>query len=167
MASVKPPGLERHATLVFAGLRRHHSLSQSMPEIAHAVALQWRDFEAQRGGVKGLAAGRCHGVCGKVKDGAEGLDYVAGVQLDARIALPEGFSTLTLPPALYAVFQHGEPAATLYDSYRFLFGTVLPGAGLVPADGPEGVPEFIERYNPGFDFGSGLGGLEIMIPIED
>jgi AraC family transcriptional regulator len=167
MASVKPPGLERHATLVFAGLKRHYSLSQPMPEIGRAVALQWHDFEARRSGVKGLAAGRCYGVCGKVQDGAEGIDYFAGVQLGARMALPEGFTTLTLPPALYAVFQHGEPAATLYDTYRFLFGTVLPGAGLEPADGPGGVPEFVERYNPGFDFGSGLGGLEIMIPIKD
>jgi AraC family transcriptional regulator len=167
MATVKPPRLERHEQITLAGLKRHHSHRLPMTQIGRAITRQWHEFLAMSRGVPGLSAGLVYGVCEKVLDGAEGIDYFAGVPFAGQLKLPEGFTTLPLPPALYAVFQHREHVAKLYDTYRLLFGTVLPGAGLKPADGPPGVPEWVERYGEGFDPETGLGGLEVLIPIED
>jgi AraC family transcriptional regulator len=164
MASVKPPGLERHGTLVFAGLKRRHSLGRP---IGPAIARQWQDFTAPNLGQTEGAAKFRYGICGKMPGGAEEIEYFTGLLLGGRSVLPEGFVTLTLPPALYAVFQHREHVSKLCETCRFLVGTVLPGAGLKPANSPAGVPEFIERYGETFAFETGQGGLEILIPIEE
>jgi len=135
-----------------------------MAEIGRAITRQWRQFLATSRGLPGFSAGFVYGVCEKVFDGAEGIDYFAGAPFAGRIKLPAGFTLLTLPPALYAVFQHREHVSKLYDTYQLLFGTVLPGAGLKPAETPAGVPEWVERYGEGFDPETGL---EVLIPIQD
>jgi AraC family transcriptional regulator len=166
MASVKPPGLERSKGLTLAGLQRHFRLNRSMEEIGLALTAHWHDFKV-RNEVQGVPPKLVYGVCHKMHDGAEGFDYFTGAPVRGKPVLPEGFVTLTLPPAHYAVFQHREHVSKLYDTYRLIFGVVLPGAGLKPADGPKGVPEYVERYGESFDPATGLGGLEILIPIAD
>jgi AraC family transcriptional regulator len=167
MASVKPPGLERSKGLTLAGLQRHYRSDRSMEEVGRAMTAHWHDFLARSSAVQGLSTRLAYGVCHKMHDGAEGFDYFAGVPASGKPALPEGFVTLTLPPAHYAVFQHREHVSKLYETYHLIFGVVLPGAGLKPAEGPAGVPEFVERYGENFDPATGLGGLEVLIPLED
>jgi AraC family transcriptional regulator len=75
--------------------------------------------------------------------------------------LLDGFTTVTVDARRYAVFTHpghvSSPPATI-DTIRTKWA---PDCGLPVA---RGAPCF-ERYTPEFDLGTGLGGIEVWIPL--
>lgn len=59
------------------------------------------------------------------------------------------------------MFEHREHISSLNETYKSIFGQWLPGSGYEMADAP-----LFERYAPSFDGRSGMGGLEIWVPVE-
>lgn len=62
----------------------------------------------------------------------------------------------------YAVFAHSDHVSTIFDTYSAIWNEALPALSRAVADGP-----VLEFHNEDFDPDTGLGGLQICIPLAD
>jgi AraC family transcriptional regulator len=162
----KAPRLEHFGPQVLAGHLRSHRLSRDQADVFRDISAQWRTFAAVRGAIQPLEAKREYGVGLRMADGATTLDYFCGIPIASGDDVPFGFDTLELPALRYAVFPHLEHISRVRDTLELALATVLPRARLEPADDAAGAPEFIERYGEAFSWETGLGGLEVLIPVK-
>jgi AraC family transcriptional regulator len=162
-----PPRLESRDGFLIAGLRRRHILEIDMGDILQGVSRQWHSFRPRKKEVP-RPIGKCtYGVCLRIHEGDVGFDYFCGMQVADAANLPKGFTTLAIPALRYAVFRHTGPSSMLVDTYFTIFGKALPEAGLSPADGASGAPDFIECFDQFYDTKTEMGGPEIMVPLKD
>ena len=75
--------------------------------------------------------------------------------------LPAGFTSLELPARRYAVFPHTGPVSTLDKTIDTIWANWVPDCGLKIASAP-----CYERYSVEFNPDTGLGGMEIWVPLE-
>jgi AraC family transcriptional regulator len=101
-----------------------------------------------------------YGVCCKA-DGAGNFDYIAGVEVTDLDVLPRQFASVRLPPRRYAVFTHSGHVSGMRATMHSIWNRYLPGSGLTVLRAPD-----FERYGPEFDGRTGLGGVEIWIPVQ-
>ena len=67
---------------------------------------------------------------------------------------------LRIPPQTYAVFLHTDHISNIGATCSVIWNQGLPDSGYKAADSP-----WFEHYSEEFDGRTGLGGLEIWIPI--
>ena len=72
---------------------------------------------------------------------------------------PPEFRRLEIPPRTYAVFEHKGRISAISATWQAIWEHA-PTAGFQTADSPP-----FERYDENFDGRTGLGGLEIWIPV--
>ncbi len=75
--------------------------------------------------------------------------------------LPAGFTLLDIAPRRYAVFTHAGHVFQLAESIDTIWRKWAPDSGLQFAAAPE-----FERYTSEFDAETGLGGMEIWVPLQ-
>lgn len=141
-----------------AGLRQTHIGSNA------GIAAQWMRFAPHIGKIPGEVEGAAYGICFDLCQGDErGLVYMAGVEVAGGAAnLPAELSPLSLPAQRYAVFRHPDHVSTLPATVDAIWRKWLPGSGQEPA----GEPAFFERYGEEFDPLTGMGGVEIWVPLK-
>ena len=76
-------------------------------------------------------------------------------------AHPAEFTRLRIPPQIYAVFPHAGHVSSIVTTIKAIWNYGLAEAGYQAADGP-----VFERYDERFDGRTGLGGLEIWVPVK-
>lgn len=163
---IKPSHLEHLGPLALASLCRSHRLPLDRSELFQGIAQQWREFDDLRPTLP-AAATVTYGVGPQMPDGAESLDYCCAVSVAPEIELPVGLNKLQLPPMHCAVFELTGHASEMRELMEMIFATALPIARLEPAEVDSGLPEFIERHGPHFNKQTGLGGLEVLIPLKN
>jgi AraC family transcriptional regulator len=89
------------------------------------------------------------------------FDYLCGVEVPAFPAHPAEFTRLEVPAQTYAVFEHRDHISSIQHTWTRACEQGLQEAGCRPADGP-----ILERYGEQFDGRTGLGGVELWVPIE-
>jgi len=89
------------------------------------------------------------------------IDYSCAVQIEDSAPTPAGLVRLTLAPRTYRVFKHEGHVSELHLTY----GRVFQENVCEPQWQFARAPDF-ERYTSDFDPGSGMGGMEIWIPLE-
>ena len=89
------------------------------------------------------------------------FEYMAAVEVSKVSDLPEGLQQWRIPAQHYAAFRHDDHASTIGQTYSSIFNAWLPAQGCRVADGPT-----IERHLASFDPRTGLGGVDIWIPLE-
>ncbi len=89
------------------------------------------------------------------------IDYICGVRVGQFPSHPAEFARLRIPAQTYAVFKHTQHIAGVSASWQTIWNEALSGAGFRASDGPA-----FERYGESFDARTGLGGLELWVPIE-
>jgi AraC family transcriptional regulator len=89
------------------------------------------------------------------------FQYMAAVQVSKVSDLPEGLRQWRIPPQHYAVFRHDAHVSSIGQTYSAIFNEWLPAHGRRAADGPT-----IERHLESFDPRTGLGGVEVWIPLQ-
>ena len=65
-------------------------------------------------------------------------------------------------PRSYAVFAHSDHVSTIFDTYAAIWDQALPAMARTVAESP-----VLEFHNDAFDPGTGLGGLQLYIPLMD
>ncbi|MDH5254921.1 MAG: GyrI-like domain-containing protein [Gammaproteobacteria bacterium] len=148
-----PDRYEEGRPMLLAGLRRHHPYAGQ----GDGISAQWREFLAL-GPLPGQRPGATYGVmCGA---DAGGFEYLSGVEVDSFAALPAGLGRVRVLPQYYAVFRHAGPVTGIRETWQRILQEWLPDGGHESAHKPD-----FEVYGPGFDPGTGLGGVEIWISI--
>jgi AraC family transcriptional regulator len=90
------------------------------------------------------------------------IDYLTGVEVSDPSDIPKGLDYLLLAPQTYAVFPHRSHVSQIRHSWRAIFTKWCTAAGREMIDAPQ-----FERYGENFDAETGIGDIEIWIPIKE
>jgi AraC family transcriptional regulator len=156
---LEAPRFENGKGLRIAGLREHFT-SETMKNIPEL----WRRFAPHIGSIPGQAGRAAYGLCFNALS-PDGMDYMAGVEVSGSTALPGEFSVTTIPAQKYAIFSHREHVSKMYETLEVI-DKWLPGSGLEVSGGAAGAPDFFERYSEEFNPRTGMGGMEVWVPIK-
>jgi AraC family transcriptional regulator len=141
--------------MMLAGLvERHHCESST------GIPDQWQRFAPYLGTIPGQVGKVAYGVIYNF-DRESNFDYMCGVEVAGSPVLPRGLTTLTVPARKYVVFTHRGHIAGIRSTFAAIWSTWFPGSGHKPVEAPT-----FERYGPEFNPNTGMGGVEIWIPIE-
>ena len=98
-------------------------------------------------------------------DGEGNVEYLSGVEVADFTALPAEWARLRLAPQRYAVFTHREHISTIRRTWFTIWNKWLPESGVKHGCEALDAPDF-ERYGEEFDARTGMGGVEIWVPLK-
>ena len=156
--ALAPPRFENGKALLIAGLRQLYT-AETMKDLP----AQWQLFVPYLGTIPGQVGRAVYGVCWQPADGA-GIEYLTGIEVSGFAGLPGDFTVVSLAAMNYAVFSHRDHVSKLYETCNAI-SQWLPESGYQHADDPE-TPAFFERYTEEFDPHTGMGGMEVWVPIK-
>lgn len=142
--------------MLIVGLKKRYddTTSAQMPA-------QWQAFVPHIGHIDNQKGNVAFGVlCNSDDDG--NIDYVTGVEVAEYSNVAKELDGLRIPPQAYAVFRHDGHVSEIRRSWKTIFGEWLSQTKRKLADAPQ-----FERYGEGFDPQTGLGDIEIWIPVAD
>lgn len=152
--TLEPPRFEVARPRLIAGLGQRYDCESSA-----GIPALWQRFGPHIGRVPGQRGKDCYGVCCN-GDGTGNFDYICGVEVAPGSDLPPGFRQVQIEALPYAVFTHRGHISGIRRTCSTIWGRWFPASEYeaVPA------PEF-ELYDERFDPNTGLGSLEIWIPV--
>jgi AraC family transcriptional regulator len=153
---LETPRVENSRPMLMAGLRNHFRDEpwKGTPEL-------WRRFAAYLGKIPGQVGGAAYGLCFLQPNG---IDYVAGVEVSGLSGVPSDFTAVHIAAGKYLVFPHGQHVSKLHFTCEMI-SEWLPTSGYEAAKAA-GAPDFFERYSEEFNPGTGMGGVEVWVPIK-
>jgi AraC family transcriptional regulator len=141
---------------VIAGLNERFSLDTlgNIPQL-------WQRFMPYLGHIPGQKGKTAYGVCWNPGAGCS-FDYLVGVEVGDTAHLPAGFEHLQLARGRYAVLTHSQHVGSIKQTIDTIWTRWVPDCGLRIAAQP-----WFERYSETFDPATGLGGIEIWLPLAE
>ena len=151
-----PPRIVECGALLIFGLGRHYECGAKA-----AIPSQWNAFLPHLGHIQGQVNETvAYGVLCNFDDSGN-YDYICGVEVREFPAHPEEFTRLRIPPQTYAVFEHRDHISSVAATWKAVWEQGLRESGKRATDGPA-----FEKYDERFDGRTGLGGLELWVPVE-
>ena len=124
-----------------------------------AIPPQWNSFLPHFGHIPGQIGNVAYGVICNFDD-AGNYDYICGVAVNQFPSHPSDFVRVRVAPQSYAVFEHRGHVSTIGSTCQAIWEHGLADAGYEAIEGPA-----FERYGEEFDGRTGLGGMEVLIPV--
>jgi predicted transcriptional regulator YdeE len=150
------PTFQSGPELQIAGINRSYT-----PETRTSIPQQWEEFVPRAASIPGQNGAEYYGVCWNTRPGCQ-FDYLTGVAVNDAAKLPAGMTSVTLSARRYAVFVHRGHVSAIGNTIDTIWVQWAPECSLKVA---AGAPCF-ERYTAAFNPRTGLGGMEIWIPLE-
>ncbi|EQA46402.1 GyrI-like small molecule binding domain protein [Leptospira broomii serovar Hurstbridge str. 5399] len=155
ITNMDSPRFETLKPRIFAGLVERYDCQSP-----GGIPDQWQRFAPYLGNIPGQVGDAAYGINFNFdKDG--NFEHMSGVEVNDLSNIPKGLNTLRIPAQRYAVFIHKDHIAGIRASFVAIWNKLLPESGVKAVEGPN-----FERYGLEFNPKTGLGGLEIWIPIE-
>jgi predicted transcriptional regulator YdeE len=120
----------------------------------------WQRFAPHIGKVPGQIGTVSYGVCWNFKPNCV-FDYLTGVEVNSSTKLPPDFTRFSSRAGRYAVLTHEGHVSLLPQTIDKIWAQWVPDSSLKTADAP-----CFERYTEKYDPKSGLGVVEIWVPLE-
>ena len=142
-------------TLLIVGIKRRYNddTSSQMPA-------QWQAFRPHIGHINYQRGNVAFGLlCNSDNEG--NIDYVTGVEVSQLSEAAEDLDGIRIPPQTYAVFKHDSHVSEIRRTWKTIFAKWVPEANCKLVDAPQ-----MERYGEVFDPQTGIGDIEIWIPVE-
>jgi len=98
---------------------------------------------------------------------AEGFDYFAGFEVSSDKNLPAEILVIKVPAQEYAIFAHRGHVSEIRDTMSAIWREWLPSSEYQVAFGAGKTPDAIEHYGEAFNPQTGMGDIEIWIPIRN
>ncbi|HEY1709914.1 MAG TPA: AraC family transcriptional regulator [Rhizomicrobium sp.] len=152
--SLRVARYEDGAEMLFVGLGQPIAFSATQ-----AIAALWERFSQRYEEIEPKLDPCPWGVCTNLDDDGN-FEYVCAVRVSRFAPLPKGLQKLTVAPRSYAVFVHSAHVSTIYQTYAAIWNNWLPESGRTVADAAS-----LEAHLPAFDPRTGLGGVEIWVPL--
>jgi AraC family transcriptional regulator len=155
-AGLKPPRLVRGDEIMAVGLAQRHQFGD-----ARGIPVQWQTFMATMyADIPDKRDSIPISISGGMDDDGN-FEYICAAEVTKFGKTPHGLIEVTLPPQRYAVFAHSRHASEIGATYNAIWNDWLPASGERAANAP-----CIERHLPTFNTQTGMGGVEIWIPVE-
>ena len=142
--------------MIVVGLSERHSLANPQ-----TIPAQWQKFMSLYHKIPNKTDPAPLGVSTNLDDDGR-FDYICAVQVSAAPEVPAGLIELKIPKQSYAVFVHRDHVSQISATYSAIWNDWLPNHKREPIEGPS-----LERHMKTFDPRTGLGGVEIWIPLKD
>ena len=155
-AQLEAPRVENSRPLLIAGLR-----SRFGDEPWRGTPALWQRFAPYLGKIHGQVGHTAYGLCFL---SANSVEYLAGVEVSGRSGLPNDFTTVSIPAQRVLVFPHRDHVSKLHITCDMI-SEWLSTSGYEAAK-PDGAPDFLERYSEEFNPSTGIGGMEVWVPIK-
>jgi AraC family transcriptional regulator len=157
---IEPIRIEDGKEMALAGLSVRYAMGpgSDLPG-REGIPGQWQRFGAYLGRIPGQVGKVAYGVCSGF-DERGNFDYLCGAEVSDFAGLPPDLARLRIPAVRYAVFAHKGHVSALGETWDAILNGWLPRSGFAGT----GAPQF-ESYAETFDPGTGLGGIEIWIPV--
>ena len=157
---LEPPRFESGEALLIAGIRNSYTA-----ETMNNLPAHWQRFAPHIGKVPGQVGHMTYGLT-FLSGSKGGIDYLTGVEVSNCSRLPSEFTCVSIPARRYAVFAHHGHVSKLIETCDAIGTKWGPGSGYELARGGADVPDFFERYTEEFDPRTGMGGMEVWVPIK-
>lgn len=156
---IEAPRFETGRPMLIAGVSGHYGY-----DTVDQVPALWQRFALHIGRIPGEVEGVAYGVCTRAD--TSGFDYMAGVEVADNAGQSAGgqageFEHLQIPAQRYAVFHHRDHISSIRQTMQAIWTEWLPQSGHAAAEAP-----VFERYDHKFDPQTGLGGVEIWLPLK-
>src|SRR5882757_2868045 len=148
------PRIEKQGPLTVVGLSRQQSLANTQ-----AIPGQWQQFMTGYEEIENKADPIPLSVTTGM-DGEGNFSYLTGVVVLSAGSPPKGLVAQSVPAQTYAVFTHSGHVSEIAKTYVAIWDQWIPRSGKVVSDGP-----WLEKHLPTFNPRTGLGGIEIWIPV--
>jgi AraC family transcriptional regulator len=148
------PRIEKLGPLTVVGLARQQSLAHTQ-----AIPGQWQQFMTMYEEIDNKADPIPVSVTTGM-DGEGNFSYLTGVVVSSAGSPPKGLVAQSVPAQTYAVFTHSGHVSEIAKTYIAIWDQWIPRSGKVVSDGP-----WLEKHLPTFNPRTGLGGIEIWIPV--
>jgi AraC family transcriptional regulator len=155
-ATLEPPRIVEGAPMRLVGLAGRHAFAAPQD-----IPAQWRRFMESYGEIPDRAARIPVGVTTNMDDDGN-FEYFCAVEVSKFSTIPPGLSQLRVPAQTYAVFLHRGHVAEIGATYAAIWNDWSPGDGRAVGEGPS-----LERHCETFDPRTGLGGVEIWLPVKE
>lgn len=157
---LEPSRFEDGKPLLIGGLRKIYA-----PAAMHGIPAQWRTFAPHFGKIPAQIGRTTYGICWQAADSAN-IEYLSGVEVSGFMGMPDDFTVVSLPASKYAVFPHRAHVSKLYETCDAI-SRWLPESGHQSAAAADAeTPAFFERYSEEFDPQTGMGGMEVWVPLQ-
>jgi AraC family transcriptional regulator len=154
------PRIENRKALLIAGSQRHYSL-----ENVGDIPSQWQSLPFGR--IPCQVGHAAYGVCNNAVEGGSDFDYLAGVEVSTLAGLPSEFAHISIAGGKYAIFPHRDHVSKLKETIDMIMRTWRPASrDLLVAPRP-GEAQMIEYYGEDFNPATGMGQMEIWLPVKD
>ena len=151
------PRFATRKAVFIAGLKQRYN-SKTM----NAIPAQWERFVRYLGKIPGQVGRATYGLIYNKGKNTDSFEYLSGVEVAGCSGLPPEFSCVNIPAHKYAVFPHHEHVSKLKETMESISHKQLPGT----ASKTDNVPGAIERYGEGFNPQTGMGDIEVWVPIQ-
>lgn len=155
ITNLEPPRIENGGVLLVAGVGERYECKSSA-----GIPAQWQRFLPHFGHLPRQVGGVAYGVIFNTDDDGN-FDYICGADVSDFSALPADFSRVRIPEQRYAVFAHRGHISDIRRTCNTIWSKWLPESGHEVVDAP-----IFERYAENFDSTTGMGGVEIWVPIK-
>lgn len=149
------PRFEDSLGILVAGLNETYTFDSRTN-----IPSQWERFAPSIGKVPGQIGRHTFGVCWNYQPN-QGFEYLAGVEVAQFEGLPAEYSKVEIPPQRYVVFAHSGHVSSIPKTVDTIWTQWVPDCGLKVADSP-----CFEKYTDRFDPKTGMGGMEVWIPLQ-
>lgn len=161
MAALGQPRFMDRAAFQVVGLAKRYP-----PDKLSLIPAQWADLRSQAAYVTGRVGGDAYGVWYDVLNGENVFTYVTGFVVGAFAPVHPALSRMRIVAQHYAVFAHTGPIGEIRQSMDSVLNDWLPKSGRQHARPDPAAPDFFERYGADFNPETGLGTVEIWLPIK-
>lgn len=131
------------------------------PGKAAGIPALWQRFNEHFGHIPGQLDGTAFGLCTMLPGDKGGFRYLAGTRISGMDDLPHEFEVIAVPAQTWAIFQHHGHVNGIPATVDAAFRTWLPTSGRTVG----AFPDVLEFYGEDFDPESGLGRVEIWLPL--
>lgn len=147
---LEKPRVAEAGVLLIAGLGERYNGATSA-----GIPSQWQRFAPWLGDAR-----VSYGVCCN-QDDEGNFDYICGIEVTDFSKAPADWTRLRIGPRKYLVFTHKGHISTIRSTFNTIWNKALPESGFKAADAP-----LFERYDERFDGMTGLGDVEIWVPVK-
>ena len=155
-AKLEEPRMVEGTPLIIVGLSEPRSFQNKQ-----TIPGQGQRFMALYNDIPDKANPIPLGACSDVDEDGN-FNYVCGVEVTRVSDAPRGLSVLRVPAQTYAVFTHRDHVSMIGATYSAILDRWLPDHGKTAGNGAS-----LERHLETFDPRTGLGGVEIWMPLKD
>jgi AraC family transcriptional regulator len=154
------PRVEKRGPLLVTGIREtlNENFAVEIPKL-------WQSYMQLRSQIANSFGSTNYGLCTQETADSKEIYYMACCEVTEFASRPQQMSQAIIPSQTYAVFKHDLPVWQLNQTVCAIFDKWLPASGYQLVTHTTHPIHHIEKYSEEFNPETGMGGMEVWVPV--